>query len=605
MSNSSYNFKDNLTVDNNKYLKWLDNTGTSRANIITLNADNNVNINGAFGNMSINSNNPGSYTFINHNNVNGDTVIGTRLGIGFTTTSNMTSTLTLVKNGHIGINTTTNTNDGYLGLVGSSNLPGNSRLLLYGNNHTTNPGQIHLYSGNVTSSSIKLYTGNDSLKMQILQNGTNGTISFIPDGITSRLTINDLLTTFTNDIIITSTTESTNSLSGALQIRGGVGILGNLYIDGTMNVNNGNINFNSSQISNSYTSGAIFLTGGMGISATENSSSHTSGGALSIAGGAAIGKDVYIGGKMKIIDTTVATSSQNASLVLYGGMGINGAILSRSDESQIQIAPKTSGLSSEIIFYSQNDFSSVSNVGSHWRLGQNVNSVGPGKFCIYNSDFGTVISSSYDGQVNLHGSVKIFDTKNSTNASIGGALTVLGGAGFNKDVYIGENLNITQNTYTNTITAYSTENATGVGTGGSLNILGGASISKDLFIGGTVTSSSDIRLKTNITDFKNEPFLNKIDDLRTIKYNYINDESQTPYIGFIAQDFIKDFPELLRRPQNGYYSLDYQKMSVVLLECIKELKDKIKILEDEYQQLKTQNPNTTTTIRSKRGKKKT
>jgi hypothetical protein len=92
MSNSSYNFKDNLTIDNNKYLKWLDITGTSRANIIALDQENNVNINSAFGNMSINSNSPGSYTFINNNNQNGNTLIGTKLGIGFTSTSNMSST---------------------------------------------------------------------------------------------------------------------------------------------------------------------------------------------------------------------------------------------------------------------------------------------------------------------------------------------------------------------------------------------------------------------------------------------------------------------------------------------------------------------------------
>ena len=55
----------------------------------------------------------------------------------------------------------------------------------------------------------------------------------------------------------------------------------------------------------------------------------------------------------------------------------------------------------------------------------------------------------------------------------------------------------------------------------------------------------------------------------------------TPYIGFIAQDFVQDFSELLRCPVGGYYSLDYQKMSVVLLECIKELKDKVNLLTNE------------------------
>ena len=46
-------------------------------------------------------------------------------------------------------------------------------------------------------------------------------------------------------------------------------------------------------------------------------------------------------------------------------------------------------------------------------------------------------------------------------------------------------------------------------------------------------------MATNITEFKKEDILNKIDNLRSIKYNYINDDSMTPYIGFIAQDLIK------------------------------------------------------------------
>ena len=80
--------------------------------------------------------------------------------------------------------------------------------------------------------------------------------------------------------------------------------------------------------------------------------------------------------------------------------------------------------------------------------------------------------------------------------------------------------------------------------------------------------------------------LDKIDNLRTIKYNYINDDSMTPYIGFIAQDFVQDFSELLRCPVGGYYSLDYQKMSVVLLECIKELKTQVNLLTTELREFK-------------------
>jgi len=623
---SSYNFKDNLTINNNKYLKWLDITGTSRGNIITLDSLNNVNLNSSFGDLIVNSSN---FMLLNLNNTNG-VIIGSKVGIGFNNTSNLSADLTLVKNGFIGINTTRGTNNGFLGLVGGysgSNTSG-SRILLYGNDTLSSGGQLQLYAGNNTSGQINFYTLNDSLKFQILPDGTS---KFTPDGVTSRLNINDTRSLFSNDVVITSSTESYNASSGCLQIKGGIGILGNLYVDGTISLNTttGNINFDSSEISSSYTTGAIFLTGGIGISTTVNASSITAGGAMSIAGGVAIGKDTYIGGKLTINDSTVPTSSQTGSVVLYGGLGLNGPIFLRNNNSsQIKLAPMTIGSETSISFYSANNFSSTSNTGSSWIIGQNVNSVGSGNFNLYNTHFGNVLSSSYND-----GNLKIWSTENSIGDGTGGSLTIAGGTSIGKNLFIGGpvlkiptgdtnsrpsnpnvgyiryNTEISQfegygpgnswgslgsgggggsitggavitggNITTGSIFITSTENSIGVGTGGSLTVLGGASINKDVYVGGTITSSSDIRLKSNIRNFKKdgENFLDKIENIRTILFNYKEDTSLVDQVGFIAQDFEETFPELLRRPNpEGYYSLDYQKMSVVLLECVKELYDEI------------------------------
>lgn len=125
------------------------------------------------------------------------------------------------------------------------------------------------------------------------------------------------------------------------------------------------------------------------------------------------------------------------------------------------------------------------------------------------------------------------------------------------------------------------QNATqsaGVGSGGSLTVLGGASISKDVYIGGTMTSSSDARLKENITELTGD-YLDLIHDIRTVHYNMIGVD-QKEY-GFIAQDFVKSFPDLVR--ECGYYSLDYQKTNVILLKCIKELYERVKELERRQQ----------------------
>ena len=116
-----------------------------------------------------------------------------------------------------------------------------------------------------------------------------------------------------------------------------------------------------------------------------------------------------------------------------------------------------------------------------------------------------------------------------------------------------------------------TSQSIGVGTGGSFTVNGGASVTKDLYVGGTMTSSSDARLKKEITELSGS-YLDLINDIRTVKYKF--KDSENVEYGFIAQDFIENFPELVRIPdQNAYYTLDYQKMTVILLKCIKELKD--------------------------------
>ena len=212
------------------------------------------------------------------------------------------------------------------------------------------------------------------------------------------------------------------------------------------------------------------------------------------------------------------------------------------------------------------------------------------------STFAYLTLTATDDSINLStgslvtfGGITIQDSTDSSSVTNGGSLLTAGGASVGKSLYVGRNLNVTSNITTNITNINSTENASGVGTGGSLTVLGGASFNKDVYVGGTVTSSSDIRLKCNIKDFKrqNEKFLDKIDPIRTVLYNYKEDESLIQHVGFIAQDFETTFPELLRRPNSdGYYSLDYQKMSVVLLECVKELKQEIHNLRSEINDIK-------------------
>jgi hypothetical protein len=836
VSNTSYNFKDNLTIDNNKYLKWLDATGLTRSNVIALDTLNNLNINSANGDLYLNSNNSGSNTYINVSNES-NVLVASNLGVGFSTASHVTSNITLVKDGYIGLNTTQGTNDGYLGLSGSHALSvtSGSKLLLYGIDNTVgNSGKIQLYAGNSTSGNIDLYTGDSGLRFSI---NNNGSAQFTPDGSTVICSIAESHSTFTNTVRLTNTMPSSSATTGALQVAGGIGVSGNCYVDGTLSVNSvtGNINFDSSQMSSSYTSGAIFISGGLGISNTSFASSVTAGGGISVAGGAAIAKNVFIGGVVTMLDSTAPTSSQTGSLVLYGGLGINGNILSRNSAApQIRLAPSSDGGETSIAFFSTNNFLLTGTGGSTtWWAGQNVGSIGQGNFGIHSINTGTIITATYNGNVGINttdpsstlqvnGNGLFTSTLDATSSTSGGAFTVLGGASFAKNVYVGgpilkipsgdtterpsvpakgyvryntetdrfegygggnvwgslggvsdvdqntkieaeiapgtndnnlrfitdgaermridesgniaigsttnvasdgdeylmrlsvsntdgnysllqlenstfsdtwlkvknsgtsiqigvvedfayiapnnaslligsssqviihtsgnvsigtfdedyklqvvgvvgctemstgnlyfthasgSNLNMS-NVTAGTLTAdsllsssatisslsgtanqlnvvsdslfSSTTQSLGVGTGGSLTVLGGASFSKDVYVGGTVTSSSDIRLKENIRSIKLDDtrIVDTIDNIRTVKYNYINDPDLLEQIGFIAQDFELNFPEIVRKPnESGYYTLDYPKVSVLLLECVRELRDEITELKSRIRDL--------------------
>lgn len=95
------------------------------------------------------------------------------------------------------------------------------------------------------------------------------------------------------------------------------------------------------------------------------------------------------------------------------------------------------------------------------------------------------------------------------------------------------------------------------------------------------SSSSDIRLKRNLRPIS-ESVLDLIDNIRTVKYNNLTDDRD--YYGFIAQDFKENFPELLsRNNQDANYSLAYDRTTVILMQCIKELKQQNKELNDKLE----------------------
>ena len=79
------------------------------------------------------------------------------------------------------------------------------------------------------------------------------------------------------------------------------------------------------------------------------------------------------------------------------------------------------------------------------------------------------------------------------------------------------------------------------------------------------------RLKSNIIDARD----NYIDDLIKIKlrkYNLINDETKTPYLGVIAQEIEKEFPGLVETENGGFKSVKTSVLIFMLLSAVQSNK---------------------------------
>jgi hypothetical protein len=178
-----------------------------------------------------------------------------------------TKALTINSDGFVGINTTTNINSPLV-LANSNFISTNSK-----------DGYLGLIAANTNqndasdSARILIY-GNDNVTNAgdiIISSGTSGSISLNTNDDNERLTIDN-----SGIMTIHTTTISTNSSSASL-----------------------------------------VLTGGMSIKCSTNSNSSTEGGALTIAGGAGVDKDFYIGGDLYVTGNINSSGSNTSPTIIF------------------------------------------------------------------------------------------------------------------------------------------------------------------------------------------------------------------------------------------------------------------------------------------------
>jgi len=236
---------------------------------------------------------------------------------------------------------------------------------------------------------------------------------------------------------------------------------------------------------------------------------------------------------------------------------------------------------------------------SSFAMGSYNNATGDGSIAVGTSNTTTGVNSAAFGEGNTSGGTNSFAIGTSTIASSGNSLAMGNGSQANasNSLAMGNGAKTTGSNsiaagYNTTAQAYaslvigrfntvsgttgnwvSTEPLFVAGNGTNASTTSNALIlykNGNMTIAGTLTQNSDSRLKNNIVFLEN--VLGLINKIHPIYFDFI-DKTTHPskrQIGFVAQEIKPLFPELVEEDSQGYLSVDYSKISVVLLQAIQE-----------------------------------
>ena len=103
---------------------------------------------------------------------------------------------------------------------------------------------------------------------------------------------------------------------------------------------------------------------------------------------------------------------------------------------------------------------------------------------------------------------------------------------------------------------------------------------------GSIYDVSDVRLKENIAPLDNA--LEKVASINSIYFNNKGEPEDNREIGVIAQEVEQVLPEVVSENDQGYKSVDYSKLTALLIEAVKEQEVQIKEIKTENETLRTE-----------------
>jgi len=486
-----------------------------------------------------------------------------------------------------------------------------------------------------------------TVKERLLVEG--GTSATVLSQFNGPLTLNGQVrikakATFSKQVKISNTTESTNKYTGALLVSGGVGILGNLNVGGigvfsnetdSTTITNGSlvtngglgvekrlnvggrVGFTSTSDSTTGTNGALVVTGGVGIGKSlsvdgyirarnaEDSSTPYNGG-LRVSGGAGISKKLNVGGIVGVTSTLTSSSPTTGALVVTGGIGVGKDVY--IGESLNVAANKSTTLGGTLSVVGNTNLSGSLGVaaGRATDLGGTLNvdqattlqstlavtgattlssTLGVSGATTLNSTLRVVSGTTLQSTLAVTGATTLSSTLSvNSNTTIGGILSVSGATTLSSTLSVSgaTTLSSTLSVSSSTTIGGTLSVSSSTTIGGPLTVSGTTQINGSLNVTGDITAffSSDQRLKDNITPISNA--LEKVNSISGNTYDW-NEESgkQGHDVGVIAQEVLEVLPEAVITRDNGYLAVDYHKVIPLLVESIKSLSKKVEILEQK------------------------
>jgi hypothetical protein len=185
----------------------------------------------------------------------------------------------------------------------------------------------------------------------------------------------------------------------------------------------------------------------------------------------------------------------------------------------------------------------------------------------------------------LQGASSYISFYNNANNYIG-YLWNAGDASIDLGTASGSGLPVTISPGTATTATFTASGNVGIGTGAPsqrLHVVG------NICATGTISACSDIRYKTAFAPVQNA--LQSVQQIHPVYYHWKKEYKDKGFanerqLGFSAQEIEQLYPEMVQTDNEGYKAVDYSRMTVVLLQAVKEQQQMITALQAELADLK-------------------